>query len=543
LQQIGRLKTHFQSVQYRLPNHVTGSFVAVPADGDGAVTTKWLSSAKTSYVYRSGTHDEVNVLIHQVPVTAADYFELGMSVLIDERNYYDDNCWVSPVYAHFHSMGVSNKEEEQRNACNQVLTTLTEKYEEEFDRLAAEHAEKMRVAQERYDRAVKAGSARTTTAFKINYDHDVSAITLNHSKQVTLAKIIYEKAQAKIKKTYEIKIDAAKVEAKAELAEINRENHTAAMVKFQFNLISDAEAMGMQPLMVYKAGSTEEMTLLAAKCPQTADDFYELAMAIKYDSDNIQNAYFDVYHRGNEPTDAQMHAFMCNILSDAAKAGHLLAKNDLIEAAIQGDLEARKHITLKEFKGIAGLSILLPRRFVTADELHKLGSDLLIQDRRKNAKEGEPLIGPYYELADGKNANVLGQTLVDFAKAKRVADANESAARAYADQSSRVSNNPSALFAPAVSRESVVAQTNVQAVALSTVSASQVEYDPSIVSTGSPVRSDTDNTSPPLQSSPSAVSVEGSTAKLDDDLALRLSDVDLSGNANQFRVGFSRSSN
>ena len=126
----------------------------------------------------------------------------------------------------------------------------------------------------------------------------------------------------------------------------------------------------------------------------------------------------------------------------------------------------------------------MPRKFSTADDLQKLGSALLIQHRRKTWVEGKPLVGPYYELADGKNTEKLAQSLLKFAEKRRQEEAGERVARAYADQSARVSNNNSTLFATPVVVEPKSALPTKH---LSTIAEVSVAVeDSSIAWTGSP---------------------------------------------------------
>jgi hypothetical protein len=188
-------------------------------------------------------------------------------------------------------------------------------------------------------------------------------------------------------------------------------------------------------LFIYKATTQEEMSLTAAHCPQTADDFYALAMAIKQQHAYTIHGEFSLSRYDNLATPDVLKAFAYNLLADAAKAGHALAKNVLIDDTLKGDAAARKHVTFffKEYT-IGGCVIKLPRQPKSSEEFRKLGSDLLIQFRRHLCVDGQPLLGAYYELADGKNAEKLAQYLIKQAKSRLQEEAKAHADRKYDEQ-------------------------------------------------------------------------------------------------------------
>jgi hypothetical protein len=339
----------------------------------------------------------------------------------------------------------------------------------------------------RYKQSMHVATMKTAVAFKKNYEHEL-AIAQN-----ALFAETQEKSSLNTAAIAEIKAaEASELESLSVEAPQTPMSYEELVYEFQGNLLRDAENHGVKFLFSYKAGSREEVALYSLKHPKTPDDFYELAMQIKAGKDRFQGGYFDVYHYGETATPEVLTAFMYNILSDAAKAGHPLAKNALIEAIMYGDKAARNHVTLKEFS-IHGVSIMLPRTFTSAKDLGKLGSDLLKAHRDHKCVVDQPLVGAYYELANGKDAEMLGKYLRKFSDDIAKREAEENAKRAYADQSSRVAQNSSAMFtASFVASEKMggmYPQSGLGQV-LDSREKSQQSPDASILSTGSPVDSD-----------------------------------------------------
>jgi hypothetical protein len=191
--------------------------------------------------------------------------------------------------------------------------------------------------------------------------------------------------------------------------------------------------------IIYKGGSLEEVSLSGSECPRTAAEFYELAMAIKNGRRDGTIFYY------SQPASKQTLEWLtCNILSDAAKACYLPAREELIEATLSGSTEASQHVDLKEHV-LAGVVIKLPRELTSA-EIRKLGSDLLIQHRKQNFVAGRPLRGAYYEITDGGNAGKLGQQLLTIAEQRRRKETEELARRTCTSQPTLLSTNVNTLF-------------------------------------------------------------------------------------------------
>jgi hypothetical protein len=515
-----RLKTYFQPVSYAEATPSSVSAI-VPAElftaMDGVkVEPKWLESSKISLTYKANTDAETYIMLHHLPETAADLYELGMSVAENGRNYYGEYTWTShPGYQTLNQeaaaiKNLTNAAASEEAAVNQNLTQI-------LANMSHQHAAHIAEIEARFQRAMTIATERTAMVFRKRYEQELKAASDALYGRTVVVRQDFEIELVAIRKKLAANIQGLESQAQQHATSVDADQAFTddQLREFRHNLLCDAEKAGMQFTFVYKARSNEEVSLLACKYPETPEDFYDLAMAIKKGEDSLNGGYFDVYYNG-EPADPEvLKWFSYNVLSDAANAGHLLAKSELIEATIKGDAEARKHITLKEFHGIHGMSIKLPRKFSTADDLHKLGSDLIIQDRRNNWVDGKPLIGPYYELANGKYAGKLGQSLLDFAKERRKLEAEESAKRAYADQTTRVSDNRSAVFAPRVgNEESKVSAPYVGVVARQMAKLSfkeeQEQVNSSIATTRSPVHSSAGEAdSAPLHRSQSIVSPPG----------------------------------
>jgi hypothetical protein len=131
---------------------------------------------------------------------------------------------------------------------------------------------------------------------------------------------------------------------------------------------------------VYKNGFI--MLWLLTK-PTTANDFYELAGAI-FSQRGYYGNHIEVFDsRGGEDVNPEafhqsLHEFYCDLLGDASRAGHSLAKEELIQrAVVDDDRVAASQLELKRI-GCKDKNhvIYLPRVFQTLEDLEALGMAL-----------------------------------------------------------------------------------------------------------------------------------------------------------------------
>jgi hypothetical protein len=478
-----KLKTYFQSYNFSATEQKSEADSSAPLFHSYTLNQK-IANAKTEYAYRLGSESQMRLMLHKAPVDGRDFYELAMSLSGNARGYYDELYYLMPAQKLPYS-----KDERAQQVVAYYQTKLDELAEEYLTVLAGLNANfetRKAAAILRYQQSMQVATPKTAVAFKKNYGHEIAIA------EGALFAATQEKSGLNNAAINEIKAaEARELESlSAEEAPRTPMSYEELVYEFQANLLRDAEHLGVKFLFSYKAGSMEEVALYSLKHPETPDDFYELAMRIKAGKDRFQGGYFDVYHYGEVAKPEVLKAFMYNILSDAAKAGHPLAKNALIEAVMQGDKAARNHVTLKEYP-IHGISIMLPRTFKSAQDLGKLGSDLLKAHRDHKDVVDQPLVGPYFELANGKDAEFLGKYLRKLSDDIAKREAEENAKRAYADQSSRVAQNSSAMFTASFATSARMSETYLSSLGYASDDSEENAKSPdaSILSTGSPVHS------------------------------------------------------
>jgi hypothetical protein len=513
-----RLKTFFQPDRSVAP--VDSDDVAPVAPIFHSYTKKMIANAKTYYAYKPGTDSEMGIMLHKQPVDGRDFYELAMSISGSARGYYTEFYYPMPPEQ------ISQEARIQQVVAHYKtkLDELAVEYTAVLKKLQTDFTEAKKAAEFRYQQSMYVANMKTASSFQKNRDNDVQIAEDFLFRQSAEKSILNNAEIARIKSAEadELKCLSTQNARKPQLSQ------QEAIVAFQNNLLRDAKSMGVEFLFNYKAGSNEEVALYSLKHPQTPNDFYELAMKIKAGEDRFHGGYFDVYYNGQLAGPETLKWFMFNILDDAAKAGHLPARHELIEATIKGDPEARKHVTLKAYHGIQGLSIMLPRKFKTSEELRRLGSDLIIQCQKGNCVDDKPLVGPYYELANAKDAAALGKGLRAFSEELRKLEEADRARQAYADQSMVVAQNSSAMFSAnfVTSEGMAVTYPKSDMGYLPLINGKRMQSpDPSILSTSS--LSDSDASTG--ESSPSSCSSREEVSPVDKNLIDDIALLDVSG--------------
>ncbi|MES2219241.1 MAG: hypothetical protein V4501_12625 [Pseudomonadota bacterium] len=136
----------------------------------------------------------------------------------------------------------------------------------------------------------------------------------------------------------------------------------------------------------------------------TPEQFFELAHAPTLARDVFVYANHKILGADGQ----NLNEFIFNILSDAAKAGHLAAKRQLIDATIEGNAAARKFVTFARYN--PDLPILLPRLFVTASDFYKLSISLITHGKYMIGNNCA-LEGPFYIVPEGNRAEGIGYQL------------------------------------------------------------------------------------------------------------------------------------
>ena len=163
------------------------------------------------------------------------------------------------------------------------------------------------------------------------------------------------------------------------------------------------EVLNASKIYHYKNGP---ISLWMPEKPRTKEDFVELFNAVN--NSNYYDQFVDVFTYQDvtkEQFSLLLHEFQCDLLAEAAKAGHKEAKENLIYAAVfEKDVIAGGKLDLIRFNCIDNIKIYLPKRFQTVDELRRLAIDL---------KSGGT--GLYYKMDNPDQAEQLSQNLLRIA--------------------------------------------------------------------------------------------------------------------------------
>ena len=156
-----------------------------------------------------------------------------------------------------------------------------------------------------------------------------------------------------------------------------------------------------QPIYIYKKGL---ISIAMHDKPKTKDDFFELAQSLV--TRQYRQHAVECFHQLNGGLSSELlHELRCNLLSDASRAGHEEAMQQLITmAATQGDTVAARNLELKVFHCKDGLRIFLPKLFKTAEELQMLGIHLR-----------DCGIGLYYRMEKPEYCHKLSQHFLKIA--------------------------------------------------------------------------------------------------------------------------------
>jgi hypothetical protein len=161
------------------------------------------------------------------------------------------------------------------------------------------------------------------------------------------------------------------------------------------------------------------------------EEFFDLANRL------AQNGKVYVYNANQIViADAmQLQDFIYALLSDASKAGLPCARAQLINATIAGNRAARQFVTFARFN--PDLPILLPCKFVSADQFRMLSTSLIMHGKicLDNTR---PLEGPFYIVPQGNNAVALGYQI--RALAKQLSDEEDTARKALIDSMNKATN-------------------------------------------------------------------------------------------------------
>ncbi|MDR3477150.1 MAG: hypothetical protein P4M14_03880 [Gammaproteobacteria bacterium] len=180
------------------------------------------------------------------------------------------------------------------------------------------------------------------------------------------------------------------------------------------SVITDVDfnpVFGAKRTFVYKKGL---MSLWLETKPTTAEDFYELLHAVNnsdhgYYGDHIEIFYNRADAITKEDFRQMQHEFSCDLLSDASRAGHVRAKEQLMIWAIEcEDKVAASKLEYQKFNCKDDLIIYLPKRFQTADEMERLAKAL---------KKGG--VGVYFWMEKPEHAMFLSNKLLQIVRIMR----------------------------------------------------------------------------------------------------------------------------
>jgi hypothetical protein len=190
-------------------------------------------------------------------------------------------------------------------------------------------------------------------------------------------------------------------------------------IKALANLTPDAQINNYlcksQFNFIYNYNNTNKFILLPVALT-TPGEFFALAN----DPELASKVMVFVKHKILATDGFQLNELIYSLLSDAAKAGHAAAKDQLIDATIAGNAAARKFVTFARYN--PELSILLPRQFVSAEDFYKLSISLITHGKHILGSSCS-LEGPFYIVPEGRNAERLGYLLRNRAdKIRRAED-------------------------------------------------------------------------------------------------------------------------
>jgi hypothetical protein len=178
-------------------------------------------------------------------------------------------------------------------------------------------------------------------------------------------------------------------------------------IKALANLAPDAQANNYlcvsQFNFTFNYNNTNKFFLLSVALTTPAE-FFDLANETALASKLMVYTKEKIHAADN----SQLNEIIYSLLSDAAKAGHAAAKDQLIAATIAGNAAARKFVTFARYN--PELSILLPRQFVSAEDFYKLSISLITHGKHILGSSCS-LEGPFYIVPEGRNAERLGYLL------------------------------------------------------------------------------------------------------------------------------------